>query len=540
MRRFTALTMAAALMITAVPVVVMADEAEVKSVRIGAPYDPVTMDYAELNADPATWMDIMVGETLIRNKQGTYIGGLAESWEKSEDGMTWTFKLKEGLTYSDGETPVTAEDLEYAAKRLMDPNAGHYQAEAGYSLLNGEQYYAGECEWEEVGINVIDDLTIEYTFKNPAYESDFTSTTLFSALEEAFVEPLGTEYGSAPEKILTDGPFTVAEWYSDSSVKLVKNENYWDAESIMMDEINIIIGATGDTGLDMMLADELDFVPSGSDTQNQILADEGCVNFTFTTSYQCMNLNHKGKTEESGLFLGNTNFRKALTYAIDREALSASVITSVAPANRLTAPTEAGVNGFFNDEYPYEAWPTKADPEKAQEYLNLALEELGKTKEDIPVIDLLCYESQGAIDTLAAIQDMLKTNLGIESQINPQTIQVMISSAMSGDYDLWYGGNSMGVPDALGGFLSGYTTAMQTALRGYSNEEYDALYDAAVASPTLEERKANYFEVEKFFCDNVLIILLGWSEGGYNHKPGYSGYWYDVDIDFTYLDYAAE
>ena len=115
MRRFTALTMAAALMITAVPVVVMADEAEVKSVRIGAPYDPVTMDYAELNADPATWMDIMVGETLIRNKQGTYIGGLAESWEKSEDGMTWTFKLKEGLTYSDGETPVTAEDLEYAA-----------------------------------------------------------------------------------------------------------------------------------------------------------------------------------------------------------------------------------------------------------------------------------------------------------------------------------------------------------------------------------------------------------------------------------------
>lgn len=126
-----------------------------RGVRIGAPYDPVTMDYAELNVDPATYIDTLISDTLLRQKDGEYIGGAAESWESSEDGKTWTFKLKEGLTYSDGETPVTAEDFVYAAKRLMDPEAGHYNAESGYILENGEEYYAGECEWDEVGVKAV-------------------------------------------------------------------------------------------------------------------------------------------------------------------------------------------------------------------------------------------------------------------------------------------------------------------------------------------------------------------------------------------------
>lgn len=540
MKKWTALTLAAVMTVTALPVAAMAEEGELKSVRIGAPYDPVTMDYAELNIDPATYLCSMVGETLIRNRQGEYVPGLAESWEVSEDGKVWTFTLKEGLTYNDGTTPVTTEDLEYAAKRLMDPEVGHYNAEAGYVLVNGEEYYAGECEWDEVGIKVIDDLTIEYSFKNPQYESTFTGTSLFAALEESFVEELGTEYGSSAEKLLTDGPFKITEWVSDSSLTLVKNENYWDADSIKMDEMIFVLGASGDTGADMMMADELDFCPTGSALQQQTLLDAGFEITTYTTSYRCMNLNVAGKTEESGLFLGNANFRKALSYAIDRTALCNSVLTGDAPTTRLTAPSEAGVEGSFNEEFPYEGWPATADPEQAKEFLNLALEELGKTIEDVPAIDLLCFEAQGSIDTLAAIQDMLRTNLGIESNINPQTIQVMITSAMSGDYDLWFGGNALSVPDALESFLSSYTSsvASSSALRGYADPEFDALYDAALASPTMAERKANYFEVEKFFCDNTLSLIIGWSEGGYLYRDGYTGFYNLINTDFTYLDYA--
>ena len=90
----------------------------------------------------------------------------------------------------------------------------------------------------------------------------------------------------------------------------------------------------------------------------------------------------------------------------------------------------------------------------------------------------------------------------------------------------------------MAGFLNRYTSSNQSALRGYSNEEYDKLYDEAIASPTIEERKANYFEVEKFFCDNTLNLILGWADGGFQYKSGYTGFYNTVDTDFTYLDFA--
>ena len=71
-----------------------------------------------------------------------------------------------------------------------------------------------------------------------------------------------------------------------------------------------------------------------------------------------------------------------------------------------------------------------------------------------------------------------------------------------------------------------------------SNFEYDKLYDEAIASPTIEERKANYFEVEKFFCDNTLNLILGWADGGFQYKSGYTGFYNTVETDFTYLDFA--
>ena len=87
---------------------------------------------------------------------------------------------------------------------------------------------------------------------------------------------------------------------------------------------------------------------------------------------------------------------------------------------------------------------------------------------------------------------------------------------------------------------------LQKASRAYyaqdteimSNFEYDKLYDEAIASPTIEERKANYFEVEKFFCDNTLNLILGWADGGFQYKSGYTGFYNTTETDFTYLDYA--
>lgn len=541
MRKKVALLMVTAMAAGMVSLGAAASEGGQKAAHIGVAYDPVTLDFAAINAEPATEMASMIGDTLIRNKNGELIGGLAESWETSEDGKEWTFKLKEGLTYSDGETPITSEDFVYAVKRLLNAEEGHNNGDSGFVLVNGKEYYDGACEWEEVGVEAVDDLTVKYTFENPQYEVNFTVPALYAPLEEAVVSALGVEYGSAPDKIMVSGPYTVSEWNSDSSIVLVKNENYWDAENISMDMFTFLVGATGDTGVDMMLAGELDLWPMSSDVQNQVMIDSGYASTSAYLSYQGLNINHSGKTEETGLFLGNANFRKALSYAIDRTAITSSVMTGSDPANRLVAPTEQGVQGTFSEEYPYEAWPMTAEPEKAKEYLDAALKELGKTMEEVPVIELLCFDSQGSIDILSAVQDMLLTNLGIQTEINPQTIQVMISNAMNGDYDLWYGGNNISEPDALEDYLSSFTTEAGTAsgLRGYRNEEFDKLYEAAVSSPTIEERRTNFFELEKFFCDNTMTLQIGWTDGGYYYPDSFTGLYYAAGTPiYTYMDIA--
>lgn len=131
MKKRVALLMAAVMAVNVFPMTAFASEEGEKVVRVGVAYDPVTLDYAQLNSEPATDMNVMIGDPLIRLKDGEYVGGLAESWEVSEDGKEWTFTLREGLTYSDGTTPITTEDLVYAAKRLLDSEMGFGNAEEG-------------------------------------------------------------------------------------------------------------------------------------------------------------------------------------------------------------------------------------------------------------------------------------------------------------------------------------------------------------------------------------------------------------------------
>ena len=172
----------------------------------------------------------------------------------------------------------------------------------------------------------------------------------------------------------------------------------------------------------------------------------------------------------------------------------------------------------------YVAWPTTADVEGAKAALEAALTEIGATADQIPTFELLCYESQGSIDELSAIQDMLRTNLGIETKINPQTIQVMVSNAMSGAYDLWLGGNGLTLPDACEGYLDGFYSANFSPLRGTNDPAYDALYLATVSAPTIEERLQNFAALEAYFCDNTMNIILGWQDAYVAIGGGYTGY----------------
>ena len=125
--------------------------AEENIVRIAYGYDPNTLDYGLSNLDTASFILSHIAETLLtQDASGAYVPGVAESYTKSDDGKVWTFTVRQGLTYQDGETAITADDLYYAVQRLLNPEDP--KDNATFQLLNSEAYYNGEVSFDEVGV----------------------------------------------------------------------------------------------------------------------------------------------------------------------------------------------------------------------------------------------------------------------------------------------------------------------------------------------------------------------------------------------------
>lgn len=503
-----------------------------KVLRVGWSYEPSSMDPHRANEDAAYDALRMMVEGLVRNINGEAVPGIAKSWEVSDNNMEYTFHLRKSV-FSDG-SPVTARDFHYSILRLLDAAKGNEKADSAFIIKNAERYFKGECGPEEVGVEVKDDYTLKLTLAVPTFPIIFANWP-FCPMKKDFVETKGELYGTEAEHQLTNGPFNLAIWEHDSRIVLKRNPNYWNADAVYLSEIVGIINASGDTAVDMMLVKELDLVELNSQDQVKILIDNGFASSSFTSAYQDLHINHRGKTKETGRFLQNTSFRKAVNYAIDREALVTTVYTTSIPAFRLTAPNETGKNGYFNEEYPYIGWPTKADPVKAKEYLEKALKELGVGAAQIPTFTMLCFDSQGGLMALQAVQDMLLKTLGIKTEIDPQPIPTMIAKVYGSDYDFWRGGVSLGQVDWLEEVVKSYYSTIG-APYNYQNKEFDALYDKAAAATSWNERKDIMLELEKHFCENVVDLILNWQQIYVVHDPKVKGMFMSTYLDYTFAD----
>ena len=510
-----------------------AEEAE-KVLTIGWPYESSTLDPARASDDASYRVVRLVTDSLLRNVNNEAVPGAAESYETNEDNTEYIFHLREDNMFSDG-TPITANDFAYSYERLLNPENANENATAGYAIKNGLAYNMGECDASELGIEVVDDYTLKLTLEYPTYPLDFTVWS-FAPVSQEMSDEMGVAYGAEAENILGNGPFVLTEWVHDSEMILEKNENYWDADSINLDKIVIKINAKGDTAVDMLLAGELEVADMDTMMQVNTLTDSGFSYAINNAGVECLHINHAGLTEDAGLFLSNTNFRKALNYAIDRNALVAAAYTTDVPATRLVGVSEAGVESTFQEEYPYEGWTAAADAEKAQECLNLALEELGKTVEDIPTFSMLCYDSENNMIALNAIMDMWDKTLGVKCEIDAQPIQNMLQKMYTGEYDFWKGAITVSGADSLG-YADYYVT--DGGLFNYNNAEFDELQNTAKYATTWEARKDAIFAMEQYMCDDVVDLYLTWPQTYYVYDSSLTNVCVDINaIDITYADIA--
>ncbi|MGL6108111.1 ABC transporter substrate-binding protein [Romboutsia sp.] len=201
----------------------------------------------------------MEGLTRIDAKGGVQ-PGVAESWEASEDGLTWTFKLRKDSVWSNGN-PVTAKDFEYSWKRTLTPETAAEYSYIMYDLAGAEDYNAKGGDANTVGVKAIDEYTLEVKLVRPiAYFAELMSFQPFYPQNQAFVESCGDSYGTAADKQLYNGPFTLSTWKKEDIFSITKNDKYWDAANVKLNTINYKIVKDTGAAVNLYEAGEIDKV----------------------------------------------------------------------------------------------------------------------------------------------------------------------------------------------------------------------------------------------------------------------------------------
>jgi len=173
------------------------------------------------------------------NAKGEAVPGQAAKWEVSDDGKTYRFTLRDGLKWSNGD-PVTAEDFVFSYRRIMDPATGAKYANILYPIKNAEKINKGQAKPEELGVKAVDAKTVEITLEAPTpYFIELLTHQTSLPVHKASVEKFGKDFVK-PGNMVSNGAYKLAEFAPNSHIKLVKNENYWDAKNVQIDTVNFI------------------------------------------------------------------------------------------------------------------------------------------------------------------------------------------------------------------------------------------------------------------------------------------------------------
>ena len=431
---------------------------------------------------------------------------ICETYDVSDDGLTYTFHLRDA-NWSDGE-PITAEHFAYALYCYTSPDMGCPQASGYYDIAGAEAFNTGSGSWEDVGVKVVDDKTLEITLTEP--NDDYIlqlATSAPTPLRQDFVEAQGESLGSSVDALQYSGPYVLTEWVLDSSLTFTKNPEYWNAdESFPVETITLLDVDDANTAYSMFESGEVDALASVSTQYKDALADYTTIQ-TGGGGMMYIWINENGMSEEAAAVLSNQNFRNALNYAIDRSSTVAAITPLSTPYSRLTLPFYEGLDGgSFADEYPVDCPPLEGDVEQAQEYLALALEELGMSSvAELPEMHFVTWDTAQQRLMCETLIDQWKQNLGIETiQLDQYPIGTAIGNYSSNQFDIFAISISSSLTpyDALENFVNGgdYNNGIWT------NDEYDALVEQVKAATDKAEKYALTQQAEQILVDGACII----------------------------------
>ncbi|MCM3476923.1 peptide ABC transporter substrate-binding protein [Caldibacillus thermoamylovorans] len=406
-------------------------------------------------------------------KDGKIEDGIATDHQVSDDGLTWTFKLREDAKWSNGD-PVTAHDFVYAWQRAVDPKTGSEYGPymMGGVIKNATAVNKGEVPVEELGVRAEDDYTLVVELENPTpYFESLTTFGTYLPMNQKFVEAQGDKYATSTDTLVFNGPFTLEKWTSTANKwELVKNENYWDKDSVKLDKITFVVVKDPQAGVDLYEKGEVDRTTLTSDLVDMYASNDDYITIPQANVFW-LKLNQERNGEKTPL--ANVNIRKAIMMAVDKEAGVNEILNNGSiSANGLIPKGFVKVPNTGKDFREQNGDLAVYNKEEAKKYWEQGLKELG--------VDSISLEFMGD-DTETAkvfneyIANQLKTNLpGLDITIKNVPFEQRLDADTAQDYDIQFAGWG---PDYLDPytFLNLWITDGGNNKMSYSNPEYDKL-----------------------------------------------------------------
>lgn len=440
------------------------------------------------------------------------VPGAAESWDYDEDTLTYTFHLRKDGVWTNGD-PVTAKDFEFAWSQALNPDVASDYAYFLYFIKNAEKYFNGEVTWDEVGVKVVDDYTLEVTLEQPTpYALFLFSFGTLAPINQRFYEAVGADlYSTEAQYFCTNGPFALTEWSHNDKIVMQKNDAWHGAADVEVEEIDWKIITDANAALSSFLAGDLDMVGLGTgELIKQATAAGATIQYYTdgTAFYIYFNNNDQ--------YLSNVNLRRALFNAIDEQKEIDTVWQNDnEPMTSFTAPGVSATDGTSFAGKVGELYAPSRDQEKAKEYLATALSELGCTVDDLSAhLSIDCGDSATSIAEASFYQEQWRQVLGIEVTVNSMITKQGSQNRKTGNYVMSVTGWSPDYNDP-NTFLDLWVTDGGNNQTGFSNERYDELIDLASKETDLEKRESYFIECEQIIADQLPIGPAFWRAPSY-------------------------
>lgn len=434
---------------------------------------------------------------------GNPINAIAESYEVSEDGCTYTFKLRDDANWSNG-TPVTAQDFVFAWQRAVDPEVASeyaYMLSDIGQIVNAEEIIAGEKDKSELGVTAVDDKTLEVQLNVPvSYFLSLMYFPTFYPVNEEFFNECGDTFATSPETTLANGAFVLDDYEpAATAFHLTKNEDYYDASNVSLSGLDYQVIQDSQTALMSYQSNSLDITLVNGDQVEQVSADPEFD--TIGAGYLWyVSPNIKGVKE-----LQNLNIRLALTNAINREDVTNQL-------NDGSLPTYTAVPRDFSADFSADQEQFKAycadDTDAAAKYWEAGLKELG--------VDSITLEMKvDDDDAPKKVATVLKSEW--EAALPGLTVDIVTEPKKQRVQDLQEGEFELGLTrwgpdyDDPMTYLGMWVTDNSNNYGFWSNEEYDSIIAECTTGDLcteLDARRTRLYDAEQLVMEDAVIFPI--------------------------------